>query len=106
MGRAAAVSWKGLAGKGRVWADWRQSWRAGKHDYHPASKAIPAPPRGATRGKQGQPAVAGRPIEINRGKRVNVYLDAESLAIAERGGNVSQAIRDALKRQDNRSSPP
>jgi hypothetical protein len=70
--------------------------------------ARPFPPRqgGATRGKQGQPAVAGRPIEINRGKRVNVYLDAESLAIAERGGNVSQAIRDALKRQDNRSSPP
>lgn len=49
---------------------------------------------------------AGRPIEINRGRRVNVYLDAESLAIAERGGNVSQAIRDALKKQDNSSSPP
>ena len=42
---------------------------------------------------------AGRPSEMEGGKRVNVYLDAESLEIASRIGNdnVSDGIRRALK---------
>ena len=42
---------------------------------------------------------AGRPSEMAGGKRVNVYLDAESLAIAAKlsNGNVSDGIRKALK---------
>lgn len=41
----------------------------------------------------------GRPAEMEGGKRVNVYLDAESLAIAARmgNGNVSEGIRKALR---------
>lgn len=44
-------------------------------------------------------AQSGRPNEMEGGKRVQVYLDAESLAIAKKlgKGNVSQAIRKALK---------
>lgn len=44
--------------------------------------------------------MAGRPSEMEGGKRVNVYLDAESLAIAAKlsNGNVSEGIRKALKR--------
>lgn len=40
----------------------------------------------------------GRPAEVS-GKRVQVYLDAESLAIAAKlgNGNVSDGIRKALK---------
>ena len=40
----------------------------------------------------------GRPAEIS-GKKVNTYLDAESIAIATRlgNGNVSEGIRMALK---------
>lgn len=40
----------------------------------------------------------GRPAEIEGGKRVNVYLDAASLASAAElgGGNVSEGIRIAL----------
>lgn len=43
--------------------------------------------------------MAGRPSEMEGGKRVNVYLDAESLAIAAKlgNGNVSDGIRKALK---------
>lgn len=42
---------------------------------------------------------AGRPTELEGGKRVNVYLDAASIAIATRlgNGNVSEGIRTALK---------
>lgn len=42
---------------------------------------------------------AGRPSEMDGGKRVNVYLDADSLAIAAKlgDGNVSEGIRKALK---------
>ena len=42
----------------------------------------------------------GRPSEMNEGKRVNVYLDAASLAAAAKlgNGNVSEGIRLALKR--------
>lgn len=42
---------------------------------------------------------AGRPSEMDDGKRVNVYLDADSLAIAAKlgNGNVSEGIRKALK---------
>ena len=42
---------------------------------------------------------AGRPSEMAGGKRVNTYLDAESIAIATRlgNGNVSAGIRKALK---------
>ena len=47
---------------------------------------------------------AGRPSEMEGGKRVNVYLDAESLAIAARlgNGNVSDGIRKALKQAAER----
>lgn len=40
----------------------------------------------------------GRPSELKGGKRVQVYLDAESLAIADEigNGNVSEGIRKAL----------
>lgn len=40
----------------------------------------------------------GRPAEMNEGKRVNVYLDAASLARASAlgEGNVSEGIRRAL----------
>lgn len=43
---------------------------------------------------------AGRPSEMSGGKKVNTYLDAESIAIATRigNGNVSEGIRKALKR--------
>ena len=42
---------------------------------------------------------AGRPSEMTGGKRVNVYLDAESISIASSlgKGNVSEGIRKALK---------
>ena len=42
---------------------------------------------------------AGRPSEMYGGKKVNTYLDAESIAIAQRlgNGNVSEGIRKALK---------
>lgn len=42
---------------------------------------------------------SGRPVELDGGKRVNVYLDAESLAAASAigAGNVSEGIRRALK---------
>lgn len=45
---------------------------------------------------------AGRPSEMEGGKRVNVYLDAESLAIASKlgNGNVSDGIRKALKQAE------
>lgn len=41
----------------------------------------------------------GRPSEMSGGKKVNTYLDAESIAIATRigNGNVSEGIRKALK---------
>ena len=42
---------------------------------------------------------AGRPAEMAGGKKVNTYLDAESIAIATHlgNGNVSEGIRKALK---------
>jgi hypothetical protein len=42
---------------------------------------------------------AGRPSEMSGGKKVNTYLDAESISIAARlgNGNVSEGIRKALK---------
>ena len=41
----------------------------------------------------------GRPEELSGGRKVNTYLDAESVAIAIRigNGNVSEGIRKALK---------
>ena len=41
----------------------------------------------------------GRPSEMSGGKKVNTYLDAESISIAARlgNGNVSEGIRKALK---------
>lgn len=46
--------------------------------------------------------LTGRPAEMQDGKRVNVYLDAESLAIASKvgNGNVSEGIRKALRVSD------
>jgi len=46
---------------------------------------------------------AGRPSEMTGGKKVNTYLDAESIAIATRlgNGNVSEGIRKALKQANN-----
>ncbi len=46
---------------------------------------------------------AGRPAEMNEGKRVNVYLDTSSLTkAAELGcGNVSEGIRIALAKATN-----
>ena len=48
------------------------------------------------------PGVVGRPPEMEEGKRVNVYLDGQSLARAARlgDGNVSEGIRRALSRED------
>lgn len=48
------------------------------------------------------PGEVGRPAEMEGGKRVNVYLDAQSLARAARlgDGNVSEGIRRALARED------
>jgi post-segregation antitoxin (ccd killing protein) len=42
----------------------------------------------------------GRPPEMKGGKRVNVYLDADSLDRAAQlgGGNVSEGVRLALAR--------
>lgn len=44
----------------------------------------------------------GRPTELSGGKKVNTYLDAESIAIATRlgNGNVSEGIRKALKQAE------
>lgn len=44
----------------------------------------------------------GRPAAMEGGKRVQVYLDANSLKIADRlgGGNVSEGIRQALGQAD------
>ena len=41
----------------------------------------------------------GRPAEMTGGKRVQLYLDADSLAIAAQigGGNVSEGVRKALQ---------
>ena len=46
---------------------------------------------------------AGRPSEMTGGKKVNTYLDAESIVIASRlgNGNVSEGIRKALKQAEN-----
>lgn len=46
---------------------------------------------------------AGRPAELEGGRKVNTYLDAESIAIATRigNGNVSEGIRKALKHADD-----
>lgn len=54
------------------------------------------------------PRSVGRPAEMAGGKRVNVYLDAASLARAAQlgHGNVSEGIRVALAASaDTRSSP-
>lgn len=47
---------------------------------------------------------AGRPSEMEGGKRVNVYLDADSLAVAAKlgNGNVSEGIRKSLKQSADR----
>ncbi len=43
--------------------------------------------------------ITGRPSKMEGGKRVNVYLDADSLATAAKAGNgnVSEGIRKALE---------
>ncbi len=42
---------------------------------------------------------SGRPVEMDGGKRVQVYLDADSLAIASNlgDGNISAGLRKALQ---------
>lgn len=50
--------------------------------------------------KQDEPATSrGRPVNMIGGKRINVYLDTDSLEIAAKigGNNISQGIRTALK---------
>jgi hypothetical protein len=51
------------------------------------------------RDRRETPPSLGRPAEMEGGKRVNVYLDADSLAraAAKGNGNVSEGIRLALK---------
>lgn len=46
-----------------------------------------------------EPKPVGRPKQMQNGKRVNVYLDASSLAAAAKlgNGNVSEGIRLALR---------
>ena len=46
----------------------------------------------------------GRPSEIEDGKRVNVYLDAASIAIAKKlgNGNVSKGIRNLIQNSINK----
>jgi hypothetical protein len=46
---------------------------------------------------------AGRPVELEGGKRRNVYLDDESWELAKKlgNGNASDGIRIALKMQNN-----
>lgn len=53
-----------------------------------------------------EPAGRGRPDTMDAGRRVQVYLDAESLDAAKRlgAGNVSAGIRSALCRQKNNDS--
>lgn len=60
---------------------------------------------GATRNLDGRKVAAalgtaGRPAEMEGGKRVNVYLDANSLEVAAKlgNGNVSEGIRIALSK--------
>ncbi len=50
------------------------------------------------RDRREKPPSVGRPAEMDGGKRVNVYLDAASLAAAAAlgDGNVSEGIRIAL----------
>lgn len=47
--------------------------------------------------------LAGRPAELTKAKRINVYLDAKSLATAATlgQGNVSAGIRHALKKENS-----
>lgn len=55
-------------------------------------------PKGATL-KPHWYARPGRPNELSEGRRVNAYLDADSIEIASKlgSGNVSDGIRTALK---------
>ncbi len=62
---------------------------------------------GAIRNLDGRKVAAalglvGRPEEMAGGRKVNTYLDAESIAIATRlgNGNVSEGIRKALKQAE------
>ncbi len=56
-----------------------------------------------TKPSQAEKRPVGRPSDVD-GKRVQVYLDAESIAIATRlgNGNVSEGIRKALKQAAER----
>lgn len=49
---------------------------------------------------------AGRPAELEGGRKVNTYLDAESIAIAQRlgNGNISEGIRTALRMANQTSN--
>ncbi len=54
------------------------------------------------------PGQAGRPVEMEGGRRVQVYLDAKSIAVASRlgDGNVSEGIRKALNLPMSRFTRP
>jgi hypothetical protein len=73
------------------------------HDFRLRQDGSPHDPAKYWRGRTGEldvgPGKAGRPTEMEGGKRVNVYLDEASLQrAAELGnGNVSEGIRIALQ---------
>lgn len=48
----------------------------------------------------GEPPKRGAPAKMRGGRRVNLYLDVQSLAIAQAfgAGNVSEGVRVALRR--------
>jgi hypothetical protein len=56
-----------------------------------------------TKPSQPEKRLVGRPSEVH-GRRVQVYLDAESIAIATHlgNGNVSKGIRKAMKQAAER----
>lgn len=50
----------------------------------------------------------GRPFALAEGRRINLYLDAGSIAIAARlgGGNISAGVRAALASADKSRKNP
>lgn len=71
--------------RGQCFSVWEEAWTRTPKDINECWSAVGAK--------------VGRPSEMAGGKKVNTYLDAESIAIATRlgNGNVSEGIRKALK---------